>query len=483
MRAAKSMWVQGGTPDMSALSRRRALAITLLVAGAFFMEMLDGTVIATALPQMAATFGVAPVSLNIGMTAYLLALAVFLPISGWIADRFGARTVFACAIGIFTFASLLCALSTSLPAFTAARILQGIGGAAMVPVGRLIVLRITDKSRLMTAMTTIVWPGLVAPVLAPPIGGYLATHHAWQWIFLLNIPLGIVAIALAMILVPNLRSTDRRPLDFIGLVLSGLSLVLLVYGVNLLGAEHPTTAAMAMIAAGGVLAWLAIRHFRRHPTPLLDLTPLRIPTFAIGIYSGSIARIAIGTAPFLLPLLFQIGFGWSAFAAGALLLWIFAGDLFMKAFNNRILRRLGFRPVMIANTLLLALSLAACGLLTPNTPLPLLILLLLANGIFRSMQFTALTAIQFADIPPPQLSGANTLVAMLTKLTLGVGVVIGAAALNLSSLLRGHASGTPDLVDFRFAFFGIAVLALFSLRDLFRLDPAAGQNLRGRYAT
>lgn len=463
---------------MDALSRGRAQAITLLVAGAFFMEMLDGTVIATALPQMAATFGVAPVSLNIGMTAYLLALAVFLPISGWIADRFGTRTVFACAIGIFTFASLICALSTSLPAFTAARVIQGIGGAAMVPVGRLIVIRITDKSRLMTAMTTIIWPGLVAPVLAPPLGGYLATHHAWQWIFLLNIPLGIIAIALTMMLVPNLRSTEHRPLDFIGLVLSGVSLVLLVYGFNLLGNGRPTGVGIAMIVVGAIPAWLAIRHFRRHPTPLLDLAPLRIPTFAIGIYSGSIVRIAIGTAPFLLPLLFQIGFGWSAFASGALLLWVFAGDLIMKAFNNKILRRIGFRPVMIANSVLLSLSLAACGLLTPATPYVLIVLLLLAHGVFRSMQFTALTAIQFADVPPPQLSGANTLVAMLTKLTLGVGVVAGAAALNLSSLVRGHTA--PDLTDFRFAFFGIAILALFSLWELFKLDPNAGQSLRGR---
>ncbi len=458
-----------------------ARAVTLLVAGAMFMEMLDGTVIATALPHIARTFGVSPVALNLGMTAYLVALAVFIPISGWIADRLGGRTVFGGAIALFTFASLLCGLSHDLWSFIAARLLQGMGGAAMVPVGRLIVLRMTDKANLMRAMNTIVWPGLVAPVLGPPLGGFLVLHLSWPWIFFLNIPLGLAGIALTFWLVPNERPPGpARPLDFVGFVLSGVALMLLVHGVDALGAgDGGRLVPLAEVAAGLAIGAAGVRHFRRHPTPLLDLSPLTLPTFAVGICGGSLLRIAIGTLPFLLPLLFQIGFGFDALRSGELVLFVFAGNLAMKMATVRILRRFGFRPVMIVNGLLVALTIAACALIGPATPTAIVALILFAGGAFRSMQFSALSFIQFVDVAPERLTAANTLAAMLQQLMLGMGVVAGAALLNGSAVLHGRTPGVPELIDFRIAFVVAALIALVGLIDSVRLDRDAGRAVSG----
>ena len=468
-------------PPAEPTSQRAARAITLLVAGAFFMEMLDGTVIATALPQIGRSFGVSAVALNLGMTAYLIALAVFIPIGGWIADRFGARTVFAGAVALFTFASLLCGLSAGLNGFIAARLLQGVGGAAMVPVGRLIVLRVTDKRHLVTAMGTIVWPGLVAPVLGPPLGGFLVLHASWPWIFFINVPLGLIAIALTFALVPKAAlAPTPRPLDFAGFLLSGSALVLIVYGIDALaGGQQSAVSALLLMGVGLVLGAIGIRHFRRHPTPLIDLTPLAIPTFAVMAWGGSLLRIGIGAMPFLLPLLFQIGFGLDPLTSGTLVLWVFAGNLGMKVFTTRILRRFGFRNVMIVNGVLAALAVAACALLTRDTPYPVIAAILFAGGAFRSMQFTCLATIQFADVPKARMTDANTLSAMLQQLMLGLGVVFGAALLNASAWLRGRLPGAPDVTDFRTAFVIVGVVALIGLIDAIRLDPAAGRHVSG----
>ena len=456
-------------------------AITFLVAGAFFMEMLDGTVIATALPQIGRSFGVSAVALNIGMTVYLLALAVFIPISGWIADRFGPRRVFTAAIGLFTAASLLCGLSRGLAGFTAARLLQGIGGAAMVPVGRLIVLRTTDKRHLVSAINTITWPGLVAPVLGPPLGGFLVTHLSWPWIFYVNLPLGLAAIGLTLALVPESAPAETpRPLDAAGFLLSGGALALLVYGFDLFGIGHGRGgSALAMMAAGLALGLAGVRHLGRHPSPLLELSTLRIPTFAVAMASGSLLRISIGAMPFLLPLLFQLGFGLDPLASGALVMFVFAGNLAIKTVTTGILRRFGFRRIMVANGILAALAIGACGFLTRDTPHWLVGLVLLLGGAFRSMQFTSLSAIQFADVPAGRMARANTLASMVQQLTLGLGITVGAALLNASAWFHGRGAGAPALADFRFAFFGAAALALLGLVDTFRLDRAAGSHVSG----
>ncbi|MEA1673704.1 MFS transporter [Nitrospirillum sp. BR 11163] len=466
-------------PD-TAVSARHSRAVTYLVAGAFFMELLDGTVIATAMPQMARSFGVAPVDMNIGMTAYLLALAVFIPISGWVADRLGPRTVFGGAIALFTLSSALCGFSSGLWSFTAARTLQGLGGAAMVPVGRLIVLRVTEKRDLMRAIGTIVWPGLVAPVLGPPLGGFLVTYASWPWIFFLNLPLGLAALAMTAAWVPNERPTAMRPLDATGFLLSGAALVALVYGLDTAGQGAQSSGqAIGGIALGLVLSALTIRHCRRHPTPLFKLDALRLPTYAIAVWGGSVQRVAIGTVPFLTPLLFQTALGLDAFQSGTLVLCIFAGNLAMKTVTSQVLRRFGFRRVLLVNGVLMSVSLAACGLFTPATPKALVGLVLFLGGLFRSMQFTSLSTIQFADVPKEEVSAANTLAAMLGQLTSGLGVVVGALALNLGAVLRGHPQGQPDLADFHNAFFIMGMVVLLSLYDAWKLTPDAAQNVSG----
>ncbi|KRB81525.1 hypothetical protein ASE00_15275 [Sphingomonas sp. Root710] len=446
------------------------------------MEMLDGTIIATALPQMAHSFGVGPVALNLGMTAYLLALAAFIPIGGWLANRFGARTVFASAIGLFTFASLLCASSTSLWAFTASRLLQGMAGAAMVPVGRLIVLRMAGKGDLIRAMGTIVWPGLIAPVLGPPLGGLIVEYLSWHWIFIINIPLGIAAVALALAIVPaKLGEPRHRPLDMLGFLLSTAALMLIVFGIDALGNGHQDGGIALAVTLGGLaLGALSIRHFMRHPHPLIDLRPLKVRTFAVIVYGGTLQRMAIGAMPLLLPLLFQVGFYADPVTAGGLVLFMFAGNLAMKTVTTPVLKRFGFWRVMTLNGVLAALAIAACATLSPAAPHWLIAVVLFAGGAFRSMQFTSLTAIQFADVPPEQQADANSLSSMMIQLGLGLGVLLGASLLNLSVWLGGRAGEPPMIGDFRFAFVATALVGMLGLIDLWRLPRDAGAALLRR---
>jgi EmrB/QacA subfamily drug resistance transporter len=461
-------------------SRGRHFLI-LLVAGTFFMEMLDGTVIVTALPAMAKSFRVAAVDLNVAMTAYLLTLGVFIPVSGWVAERFGPRAVFGGAIVLFTLASLLCGFSPTLPIFVAARILQGVGGALMVPVGRLIVLRVTPKAGLMQATATIVWPGLIAPVLGPPLGGLLTTYLSWPWIFFLNLPLGVVAVLLALRLVPSKGQEQHRPLDWLGAALSGGACVAIAYGLNLPGKPGASPLlVVSMLVAGIVLGAICVRHLRRHRHPLIDLSVMRYRTFGFNILAGSLCRIAIGTAPFLLPLMFQVGMGFGAIRSGTLVLWVFAGNLAMKVVTTRTLRRFGFRSVLLFNGILAAVSIALCGLLTPDTPVAVTAALLFASGLFRSMQFTSLSTIAFAEVPQPLMGGANAMTSTVIQLTLGMGVAIGAALLHASAWLRGAASGdVPVLWDFRIAFFAAGAIALCGAIGAAMLPHGAGAEVSG----
>jgi EmrB/QacA subfamily drug resistance transporter len=475
--------------------RQRFVLIALLVAGAFFMENLDGTVIATALPQMAPALRTTPIALSAGMTAYMLTLAVFIPISGWVADRFGSRTVFAAAIAIFTLSSILCGLSNQLWQFTAARVLQGFGGAMMVPVGRLVVLRNTEKKDLMQSIAYIVWPGLVAPILGPPVGGFITTYASWRWIFFLNVPLGVLGILLTFVLVPNHRTDERNPLDWLGFLLSGLSCFSLMYG---LGFMEQQPIAWLKVGALWTLsigcAGLVALHARRHPFPLIDLSALRIPTFATVIFGGSLFRVAIGTTPFLLPMMFQVGFGMSAFTSGLLMIALFAGNLGMKTFTSPILRRFGFRSVLIANGVLAALSLAACSFLTANLPKMLIAAVLFLGGLCRSMQFTSLTTLAFADIPSEKLTRANTFLSTVSQMSMGMGVGVGAVILHVAALVHGRAAtaaGVPTthaltrsgvdltVADFHLAFLLVGAIALVAIADCFKLERDAGTVVSG----
>ena len=458
--------------------------IALLVAGAFFMENLDGTVIATALPQMAVSFGVHPVDLNLGMSAYLLTLAVFIPVSGWVADRFGARTVFTGAITVFTLASVLCGLSTGLWWFIGARVLQGVGGAMMVPVGRLVVLRSSEKQDLMRSIAYITWPGLAAPVLGPPLGGFITDYASWHWIFFLNVPLGMLGIALSLLLIPNARADEARPFDMMGFVLSGTACVTIMLGLDLVGQrETDWTAAGLLLAIGAGLGGLGVRHMRRRSHPLLNLAALRIQTYAVSIRGGSLFRIAISTVPFLLPLMFQVGFGMSAFASGLLVLAVFAGNLGMKPGTSAVLRRFGFRRVLIGNGLVAAASLAACGLLEPDTPKALVIVVLFIGGLARSMQFTAIATLAFADVPRPQMSSANSLASVVQQLSNGIGIATAALALRAAGAIRLEGTAAKLTVgDFHVAFFLAALLGVLALVGVWRLPADAGAVVSGHRA-
>ncbi|MDZ3992694.1 MFS transporter [Pseudomonas sp. Teo4] len=468
------------TPDVTSTSRQ-ATCIALLVAITFFMENLDATVIATALPQMASDFAENPVSLNIGISAYLLAVAVFIPLSGWVADRFGARNVFAGAIGLFTLASWLCGLATTLESFVAARVLQGIGGALMVPVGRLVVLRTTEKKDLVKMLAVITWPGLVAPVLGPPVGGLIVTHLSWPWIFYLNIPLGVLALAAAWWLIPNTCSSQSRSFDLLGFVFLASACAAWLVGLEMLGslAGGSLGWGAALVAAGALLTWLSVWHCQRHPAPLLPLSTLGIATFRASIVGGTLFRLSISALPFLIPLLLQIGFGLSPVDAGLLVLAIFAGNLLMKPFTTGLLRRHGFRRVLLVNGLIGVGSILACLGLHQGMPWHWMALVLFVGGLSRSMQFTTYNAVGFSEVPKSQMGEASTLFSMFFQLAMALGVAVVALLLRVAMVARGGEGGMT-VGDFHWALIGVAVIALVALLDAVRLPGNAGEQVLSR---
>ncbi|MFC4298249.1 MFS transporter [Castellaniella hirudinis] len=464
---------------MSVLQDTRLRLVTFLVTGAMFMETLDGNIIATALPDMGRSFGVDAVQLNIAISAYLLALGAFIPVSGWVTDRYGPRRVFAAAIAGFTLTSLGCGLVESLDAFIALRVLQGASGALMVPVGRLLVLRYTPPSQRMVAMSNLVWPALVAPVIAPPLGGFIASHLHWHWIFFLNVPLGILGLGLALWLIPTIEPPPRQPFDWTGFILCGLGIFGLLGALEWLAASV-NAAGFALLACGMALILAALRHLRRAAAPMLSLTPMRIATFRVVMLGGSATRMAISSLPFLLPLMLQLGFGLDAFQAGLLLLVVFAGNLGMKAVTTPILRRFGYRQVMLWNGLLAAASLAACALLTPTLPLAVLLPILFIHGMARSMQFTCLGTLAFADVTETRMADANGLFNVVTRLAMAAGITLGALAIRVGDALAGALDITGPVFPYRAAFMIAAVIALIGLIDTVRLPKDAGDHFVAR---
>jgi EmrB/QacA subfamily drug resistance transporter len=462
----------------------RHLLIAVIVAFALFMELLDGSVIATALPQMALSFHENPVNLSIGMSAYMLTLAIFIPSSGWMADRFGSKRIFLTAIVTFTAASVLCGFSNSLLQFTAARIVQGIGGAMMVPVGRLVVLRASDVRNLVNAMQLVTTPALIAPVLGPPIGGFITTFSSWRWIFYLNVPIGLAGLVLVWAFMEEYKAAGRRSFDTAGFVLVAGGLGSLLFGIEELGRPSiaPSITA-ALIAGGAVVCALAYRHLLRAKEPLVDLSLFRIPTFALAsLFSGNGFRIVIGAMPLLWPLLFQVGFGMSAFASGSLIIACAGGDLMMKLFAVRILRRFGFRQTLVYNGLLVALAVLACVTFGASTPLTMIALVLFAIGAFRSVQFGAFTALAYVDIPPEKMSAATSLSGTLQQMSFSLGVAFGALVLHLAALWSHGTTQAFTVDDFRIAFVAAAALAVAAALGFARLDPRAGAEASGHFA-
>lgn len=462
------------------MKERNSRAIALTVAAAYFMEMLDASIIATALPVIGAAFDTTALGVSASVTVYLVAMAIFVPAAGWCGERYGARRVFAAAVGVFTFASLLCGLAPALWMLVAARFLQGAAAAFMSPVGRFVVLRETPQNRIIESIATITWPGLIAPVLGPPLGGFIVSHVSWHWIFLINVPLGVIGVWLVLHYIPYRAPARRAGFDTRGFVLTALSLAALVEGLSELGKNQGERAwPLFLILAGFVAGIAAVRHARRAKDPMLDLRALAVPTYALATAGvGFASRVAINASPFLLPLMFQIGFGMPPTQAGWMVLVYMAGNLTMKSATTWVLRRFGFRRVLTVNGALCTAMLVACGLLVPGLPMPLIYAVLLIAGMTRSMNFTTINTLAFADVKAEQRAGASALATMFQQVAMTLGVAFAAFALGASQSLR--ASPSLELADFRNVWFAVAVLMGLAAVGALRLDPAAGATISGK---
>ena len=462
------------------MSARRLLPF--IIGGALFMQTLDATVIANALPTMARSLAVEPLSLSLAITSYIISTAVFLPISGWMADRFGARTVFAAAIAMFAASSLLCGIARNLPELIGGRVLQGAAGALMTPVGRLVLLRTVPKAELVRAMSYLTMPALLGPVLGPPLGGFIVTYSSWRWIFYINLPIGILGVVLTRLYVPNIRETDTGPLDRRGFVLTGLGLAGLVYGLDNLGKSLlPLPVVLAMLAGGVACLALYARHARTRPDAIVDLKLLREPTFLAATAGGLFSRLAIGASPFLLALLFQLGFGMSAFAAGLMTFVSAAGALVMKTTAPPLIGFFGFRRILIANTLITGLIFMGYALFRSDTPQAIILATLLVGGFFRSLQFTSLNTLAFADIGPSLMSRASSLASIGQQLARSFGVALAAILVQLVQTSRGSAALTA--ADITPAFAVIGAVSMLSLLFFLPLAADAGDSISGRPAS
>jgi EmrB/QacA subfamily drug resistance transporter len=443
--------------------------LPMIIGAALFMQTLDSTVISNALPTMARSLHQDAVTLNLAITAYLLSAAVFLPISAWVADRFGAKNVFRVAIVGFAGSSLLCGISQNLWQLVGARMLQGLAGAMMLPVGRIVLLRSVPKSELVNAMSYLTMPALLGPILGPPIGGFIVTFSSWRWIFFINIPMGILGVTLATLFIPDVRAEVREKLDVRGFILAGCGLAGIVYGFDNLGRSLPFAIVLAMLGGGVICGYLYTLHARRTPNAILDLSLLRIKTFTASTVGGLFSRLVIGASPFLLALLLQLGFGLSAFQAGLLTFAGAAGALVMKTTA---------RPIMIINAFAVAILSGGYALFRITTPHWVIIAVLLVGGFFRSLQFTALNAMGYADVSQAQMSRASSLSSMFQQLAQSLGV--GLAAVLIHYTLAFHHAHVLSAEDITPAFAIVAVLSLIAVLFFVTLPTDAGAEVSGR---
>jgi EmrB/QacA subfamily drug resistance transporter len=457
---------------------RPAVLTAFIVATALFMENMDGTVLSTSLPAIAADLHQDPIVLKLALTSYMLTLAVFIPASGWVADKLGARTVFCSAIVVFTLGSLLCGASSSLGTLIMARVFQGLGGAMMVPVGRLVLLRSIPKSEMVNALAYLTVPALIGPVLGPPLGGFITTYFQWRWIFWINAPIGVLGVLLALRFIENVREREVARFDFRGFVLSGAGLLSLVFGLTVIGRSLvPAPAVAAMIVGGMALLFFYGRHARRDPDAILDLGLLKIQSFRAAVAGGFLFRLGIGAIPFLLPLLLQVGFGLSPFESGSLTFAAAAGAMLMKFTASAILKRFGFRRVLVFNGVLSAAFLASYGLITAGTPHALLLFALLAGGFFRSLEFTALNALGYADISQARMSRATSFASVAQQMSSAVGVAVAAASIEMVQLVFGDEALVAR--DMTISFGVVALVSLTSVAFFWRLAPDAGAEVSG----
>ena len=451
--------------------------IPLILAVALFMENMDSTVIATSLPAIALDIQTSPIALKLALTAYLVSLAIFIPISGWMADRFGAKNVFRAAIAVFVVGSIACAISDSLLAFVVSRFLQGIGGAMMTPVGRLVLVRATPKSELVGAMSWLTIPALVGPLVGPPIGGFITTYFTWHWIFLINVPIGVIGIWLATRFLPATESVETPPLDFTGFVLSGLAASGVVFGLSVVSLPAlPPMVGFATVTVGVVSGALYLWHARHARNPLLALNLFHNQVFRSSVLGGGLFRIGIGAVPFLLPLMFQIGFGLTPFQSGMITFVSAIGAIGMKFVTSLIFRVAGFRRVLIVGSIVAAATIAVNGLFTPETPYALILAMLLAGGFIRSMFFTGVNALAYAEVSPEDTSKATPITAVFQQLAIALGVALAGGILEISQKVHG---GPLTLGDFHNAFFIVAAVSAAAALSFMRLAPDAGNAVSG----
>jgi EmrB/QacA subfamily drug resistance transporter len=456
----------------------RQIIVPLIVACALFMQNLDSTVIATALPAIAQSMHEDPLRLNLAITSYLLSLAVFIPLSGWMADRFGARPVFCWAIAVFTLGSAGCGIAHNLSELVVARVVQGMGGAMMVPVGRLVLLRTVPKSDLVRALAFLSLPALIGPVIGPPVGGFIVTYSSWRWIFYINLPVGILGIVLGRLYILDARDKEVGPLDFRGFVLAGLGLAGLSFGLEALGRSAlPVMVVGGLIVGGAICATLYVLHARHASYPIIDLALMRIPTFSASILGGSIFRIGIGALPFLLPLMLQVGFGMNALGSGLLTFASAAGAMTMRMTATPVIRLIGFRRVLLANSVISSLFMVSYGFFGPSTLHSVIFIALLAGGFFRSLQFTCVNTLAYADVPPALMSRATSLATMAQQLSVSFGVGLAALMLHLTVLARGETTLSAD--DFPLTFVVIGIVSLGSVLLFLPLAPEAGAEVSG----
>ena len=455
----------------------RRVIVPLIVACALFMQNLDSTALATALPSIAESLNETPLRLHLVITSFMLSLAAFLPVSGWVADRFGARTVFRLAIAIFTLASIACGLTESFETLLLARVVQGAGGAMMVPVGRLILVRSVAKSELISAMALMGMPALIGPIIGPLLAGVLITVASWRWIFWINVPIGILGIILVSIFIEDVREPNVKRFDWRGFALSSLGLCGTLFGLDALSTHHSADpVAIAALVTGLIAMVLYVFHAKRVDNPILDLKLLKFPTFRVSVTGGSLFRIGVGAVPFLLPLMMQQGFGYSPIESGLITFVSAAGSFGMRTMARQVLRRFGFRKVLVWNTLIASFFMILCGLFSSDSSRAFMMTIIFLGGVFRSLQFTALNTIAFAEIDGPLMSQATSFSQMAQRLSLSFGVAISAFVL---FWVGGEGAHLP-VHAFAMAFVVVGLLSGLSLFSFVKLTADAGDEIAGR---
>lgn len=452
---------------------RSMAGLPWIAAMAFFMQALDATILNTALPAIAHSLGRSPLAMQSAIISYTLTVAMLIPVSGWLADRFGTRRVFMFAVSLFTLGSFACAMSNSLGELVIFRVIQGIGGAMMMPVARLALLRAYPRSELLPVLNFVTMPGLVGPILGPLLGGVLVTWASWHWIFLINIPIGILGLIYARKYMPNF-TTPRRGFDMTGFLLFGLSLVLISSGMELFG-ERIVASYIGILTILGGLALLAayIWHARRHPTPLIALPMFRTRTFSIGIVGNLASRLGTGCVPFLMPLMLQVGFGYSALIAGCMMAPTAIGSLLAKSTVTQVLRKLGYRKTLVVVTLVIGLLIGQFSLQSPGMEVWLLILPLFILGMAMSTQFTAMNTITLADLTDENASSGNSVLAVTQQLAISLGVAVSAAVLRLYEGIES----INTVEQFHYTFLTMGAVTLVSALVFLLLRPKDGRNM------